>query len=110
MSLFEKIAKRASFPVEINGGQIYVAEPTYGEIARVAKLHGDLRTGLSLALCIVNGDGKKALTPADSESDESLADRALVEMDDITPSMLTIIMDAIERLSKRPSSEKLEKN
>ena len=76
-SIFDRISKRAAFPVEINGETIHVCEPTWDEIDRFKAFAGGVELGhaLTLALCLVNPDGSKAFPAAEGENDEALAKR-----------------------------------
>lgn len=111
---FERVAKRAAYPVEINGGTLYVKEPSYDEIDLVKAMTPvdgkDLRTGLTLALCVVNEDGSQAYSRQDGETDEQLASRVLADAKILGPSAIRKISDAIERLLKPAEPDELIKN
>lgn len=109
-NIFERIAKRAAHPLEIDGETIYVREPTFGECERVNALTGQQRTGLTLAFCLVTRSGEREYPPQSGESDEALAVRVLSDMSAITPSTLNAIHAKLDTLTKPVDEEKLAKN
>lgn len=114
-SLFDRVAKRTAYPVRIGDGVIHVCEPTYALIDRVKAMKPsdngeDLRTGLTLALCVVNEDGSQAFPANDGETDEQLAKRVSNEAKVLTPSAIRQISDAITRLLNPVNGDELTKN
>lgn len=113
-SLFDRVANRSAYPVEINGATVHVREPSYDIIDRVKGMQAvdgeDLRTALTLALCVVNDDGSPAFPKVDGETDQQLAKRVAIEAKVLTPSDMRKIHDAISKLLKLAEPDELVKN
>ena len=110
-NIFERLDNREAFEVTIKGGSVWVREPTYGDVDRVSAMEsGELKTALSLGLCLVEKDGTRAFNPADGESDSAFAARMLEVMKTIGPSSLRAIQQAIQKLTQTPDIEELAKN
>lgn len=109
-SVFDRIANRKAFPVEMNGGTIYVCEPTFKQVKQVQKLDGDQATGLALACCVVNADCSPVFTREAGETDEALAERVLEEASVLTPSEMQTINAAIFKLISPAKQDELTKN
>lgn len=109
-SVFDRIARRKAYPVEMNGGTIFVCEPTFKQVKRVQKLEGDAATGMALACCIVNEDGSEVFAQAEGEDDAAFAVRVLDEASVLTPSELKTIQEAIFRLISPANQDELTKN
>ncbi len=111
-SIFDRIAKRAAFPVTINGETIHVCEPTWDEIDRAKNFTGgaELSHALTLAICLVNSDGSKAFPAADGEDDTTLAKRVRSQAGSIQPSTIRAIEAAVAKLTTPADPGELAKN
>lgn len=109
-SVFDRIARRKAYPVELNGGTLFVCEPTLGQVKQVQKLDGEQATGLALAFCVVNEDGSPVFTQGCEEGNEQFADRVLKDASVLTPSEMTAISNAIFKLISPAKPDELTKN
>lgn len=110
-NIFERLDNREAFEVKIKGGSVWLREPTFGDVDRVGLMaSGELKTSLSLGLCLVESDGNRAFTPDDGEDDATFAARVLVATKTIGPSSLRAIQQAIQKLTETPDPEELAKN
>ena len=109
-SVFQKVAKRKAYPVEIDGETMHVSEPTFGKIDRFKSLGGEKSTWLALGLCLVSENGETLFTIEPAETDEQFADRVMTDAQDVTPSVVKALSDAIMKLINPVKQEALEKN
>lgn len=119
-SIFDRLDKREAFPVALKRGEIYLREPTFADLQRIAQVSktadadtsaNELSSGLAVALCVVEKDGSIAFSPADGETDVELAGRVLaVIKEKLTPSDLVKIEEGIRKLTAAPNAEDLAKN
>lgn len=110
MSIFERLKKRAAFPVGDTG--LHIRELTFRQLDQVKALaDGELQTWLTLAFCLVDEHGEPAFRAAAEESCEQLAARVKLEgCDFITAGVLNQIMQAMTRLSTPANQDTLTKN
>jgi len=108
--IFQRFAKRKSYPVDIDGEVAYICEPTIGQIDRVQALGGAKSTGLAIGFCMVHQGGAHVFSALPDESDEAFADRVLSEANDCTVSVVRQISDAILKLIKPVDQDALAKN
>lgn len=109
MSIFERLKKRAAFPVADTG--LFVRELTFGEVGQVQRVAEGMRTWLTLAFCLVGEDGARLFTMQEGESPEAAAQRMKAACDDhLTAGILNSINDAMTRLSRPANMEHLTKN
>lgn len=110
-NIFERLDNREAFKVDIKGGSVWLREPTFGDIDRVSAMKsGELKTGLSLGLCLVEENGSPAFPVNDKETDAQFAERVLALTKRIGPSSLRKIQQAIQKLTESPDVEELAKN
>jgi hypothetical protein len=110
-NIFERLDNREAFEVQIKGGSVWLREPIYDDVDRVSAMEsGELKTALTLGLCLVEKDGERAFEPEDGESDATFAARVLVAMKIIGPSSLRAIQRSIQKLTETPDPEELAKN
>lgn len=110
-SIFERLDNREAFPVEIKGGTIYLREPTFGELERIASVKGENLSGaLAVALCVVEQDGSLSFPPVEGEDDAALAQRVLPLLKPLRPSDMGKIENGIKQLTKPVDAEELPKN
>lgn len=107
MSVFSRLKKRAAYAVGDTG--LHVCELTFAQGTRVANIHQDKRTWLTLAFCIVDENGVREWP--DTGNDEELATRVQAEAENyLTPGILSEIFEAMKRLSMPANQEALTKN
>lgn len=110
-NIFERLDNREAFEVVIKGGSVWIREPTFADVDRVSAMEsGELKTALSLGLCVVEKDGSAAFKTDAGESDAAFAARMLVTMKSLGPSSLRAIQQAIQKLTQTPDVEELAKN
>ena len=110
MSIFERLKKRAAFPVADTG--LFIRELTFRQLDLVKKLQdSDLQTWLTLAFCLVDEHGSRAYPDTAGEEPEALALRVKADAEEhVTAGILNLIMQAMTKLSTPANQEALAKN
>ena len=109
-SIFDRLAKRSAFPLDIDGVVIHITEPTMGQISRIQKLDVNDATGLAFGLCLVDSNGVREFSELDGETDEGFSRRIMAMTSNCTVSTIKEISKAILRLAKPVEEDTLIKN
>lgn len=109
--VLDKLKKRRSYPVTIDGETVNVRSLTIGELQRMESVEGDDKAGFVLGCALLETDGQRSFIQGAEESDAEFGKRVLAASVDIPTDNLSALKDAINKLSNNiPPQETIRKN
>lgn len=111
MSVLNRIQKRKSSEVEIEGELVRIRSLSYFDGLELNSLDDPgLVTCYAIGAALLEDDGNLAIPRNDGESVFDYASRVRQQLSDMTAASIKLLVDAVTKLSKPPSAEAIAKN
>lgn len=110
-SVIDKLKKRRSYPITIDGETFHIRAMTLGEMKRMESIDQEKAVGFMLGSALVEPDTTRSFPQAEGETDEAFADRVAETLADTPSDTIRAIGDRVQKLNhSMPSQESLAKN